>query len=582
MESLVTHIGSARVACRRTRHGKVGSATIGGMLFTLACTVSSVLGAPAPPAKVAPDLQAAIQRQPAASVSVIVQLDRPVNGGDAGQVQQNGGRVRNSWRIIPAYAADLPAAAVAKLAALPQVRRISPDRVLRPTLDTTAKAVGMDAARAIYGATGNNIGVAVLDTGIQTGPEFGNNLRGWVDLVNGASNPYDDNGHGTHVAGVLSGTSQATISAGSALRFQGLLPRSNLVAVKVLGQDGSGLVSTIISALEWCQNNRNPYKLRVINLSLGHVPAESYTTDPLCQACESAVRSGLVVCVAAGNWGKDANGNTLYGGILSPGVDPWVITVGAAKTRDTAPRSDDTVATFSSRGPTYIDGLAKPDLVAPGNRMISVRAVGSYLDAAYPGNRLPRSAYLPGATGDSPYFILSGTSMATPVAAAAAAMLLEQNPSLTPNAVKAILMYSAQTLSLGLSTGLSDLTQGAGYLNIPGALEIATRINASAPTGAYWLTANLGGATLIQGETITWSRALFWGNRRAGGDTISHHQFAWGSNVAWGEGGNWASNVAWGENAVTADPSWQSAATWSNAQTWAAGSPTTSTLVRGD
>jgi serine protease AprX len=118
------------------------------------------------------------------------------------------------------------------------------------------------------------------------------------------STPYDDNGHGTHVAGTLVGTSQATINAGASVRYGGLVQRSNLVAVKVLGQDGSGLVSTIISALDWCVSNRSHYQLRVINLSLGHVPAESYTTDPLCQACESVVRAGLVVCVAAGNWGR--------------------------------------------------------------------------------------------------------------------------------------------------------------------------------------------------------------------------------------------------------------------------------------
>jgi serine protease AprX len=259
-----------------------------------------------------------------------------------------------------------------------------------------------------------------------------------------------------------------------------------------------------------------------------------------------------------------------------------VITVGSARTFGTPPRSDDTVSTFSSRGPTFLDGLSKPDLLAPGSRIISVRAVGSYLDTSYPENRLPRSAYQPGATGSSPYFILSGTSMATPVVAAAASIVIERNPNLTPNTIKAVLMYSAQTVSLGLSTGLSDLTQGAGYLNIPGALEIAARINASAPTGAYWLNANLSGSSVIQGETILWGRAIFWANRRATGDTISYNQFAWGGNIAWGESGSWSSNIAWGENAVTSDPSWQSAATWSNAQIWTAGAPTTSTLIRGD
>src|ERR1051326_4321815 len=135
--------------------------------------------------------------------------------------------------------------------------------------------------------------------------------------------------------------------------------------------------------------------------------------------------------------------------------------------------------------------------------------MGCRLDTNYPGNRLPQSAYLPGASGDSPYYILSGTSMATPVVAGAAAMLLEQNPDLSPNAVKAILMYSAQPLALGLSAGLSDLTQGAGYLNIPGALEIATKVNPHAPTGTYWLRGSLSGSNVIQGQAVAWGRTIF-------------------------------------------------------------------------
>jgi serine protease AprX len=229
-----------------------------------------------------------------------------------------------------------------------------------------------------------------------------------------------------------------------------------------------------------------------------------------------------------------------------------------------------------------MDGLAKPDLVAPGNHIISVRAVNSYLDTQYPSNRLSRGVYTPGASGDSPYFVLSGTSMATPVVAGAVALICERNPGLTPNAIKAILMYSAERMSLSLSSGLSALTQGAGALNVLGALELATKINTSAPPGAYWLNGALSLSTGIQGRSIPWSRGILWGNSFVLGDTIHYRQFAWGNNVAWGEGGTWASNVAWGENAVTSDPNWQNAAAWADSTAWATALPTINSLLRGE
>jgi serine protease AprX len=550
------------------------------MVVALVATATN-LAAAAPKNKVAPDLQKLIQKPPAGLISLIVQTEKPVGQADQDRVRQLGGRWKKSWTVIRAYAAELPAPAVNALAALADVRCISLDRTARMSMDTTTKAVGADIARSTYGATGLNIGVAVLDTGIQVGPEFGT-VRGWADLVNGQGSPYDDNGHGTHVAGVVAGTGQATVDAASSVRYQGLAPRASLVAVKVLGQDGSGSVSTIISGVQWCVSNRGAYNLRVLNLSLGYIPGEGYTTDPLCQAVEAAVQAGIVVCAAAGNFGKDPNGSIQYGGILSPGIDPWVLTVGATNTQGTPVRSDDSVSSYSSRGPTYLDGLAKPDLVAPGNRIISVRAVNSYLDTSYPANRLARGAYSPGASGDSPYFIMSGTSMATPVVAGAVALICERNAGLSPNAIKAILMYSAQRMSLSLSSGLSTLTQGAGNLNVLAALEIATKINPSAPPGALWLTGSLSFSTAIQGQSIPWTRSILWGNNVAGGDTIHYRQFAWGGNVAWGEGGTWASNVAWGENAVTSDPSWQNAAAWGNALAWATGSPTINTIVRGE
>src|SRR5262249_14837222 len=150
---------------------------------------------------------------------------------------------------------------------------------------------------------------------------------GWVDFVNGQTTPYDDNGHGTHVAGTIAGSGYN--SKNTPTNFKGFAPNALLVGVKVLDQNGTGTVSNVINGIQWCIQNKDLYNIRVINLSLGRPVTESYQTDPLAQACEAAVNAGLVVCVAAGNYGKDSNGSALYGGITSPGYDPMVITVGA-------------------------------------------------------------------------------------------------------------------------------------------------------------------------------------------------------------------------------------------------------------
>src|SRR5262249_26552608 len=164
-----------------------------------------------------------------------------------------------------------------------------------------------------------------------------------------------------------------------------IAPGANLINVRVLGADGTGLTSDAIAGIEWVIANRSKYNIRVINLSLGHPVTEPAATDPLCEAVADAVKAGLVVVVAAGNAGKSDDGHMILDGITSPGNSPLALTVGALNTFGTARRSDDAVTTYSSRGPTRFDLAVKPDVAAPGNKIISLQANGSFLPTLYPG-----------------------------------------------------------------------------------------------------------------------------------------------------------------------------------------------------
>ncbi len=239
-------------------------------------------------------------------------------------------------------------------------------------------------------------------------------------------------------------------------KYKGIAPNANLISLRVLDQNGAGTDSFVIAAIDLAiqLSSTGKYNVRVINLSLGRPVFEPAAYDPLCQAVEQAWRAGIVVVVAAGNEGRDNSvGENGYGTINSPGNDPYVITVGAMKTEGTATRTDDLIASYSSKGPTLFDHYAKPDLVAPGNLIVSTLPPGLTLSNAYPKNTI---------TGN--YFMLSGTSMATPVVSAAAALLLQQNPRWNPDQVKARLMETASK-NFPVSSIAVDATTGASYVS---------------------------------------------------------------------------------------------------------------------
>src|SRR5947207_5317755 len=205
--------------------------------------------------------------------------------------------------------------------------------------------------------------------------------------------------------------------------MRGIASNANLIDLRVLDKNGMSTDSAVIGAIQQAVALKSKYNIRVINLSLGRPIYETCSKDPVCRAVEAAWQNGIVIVVAAGNLGRNG-----YATILCPGNSPHAITVGAMKTLETFPRSDDLIASYSSRGPSYIDQTVKPDVVAPGNLVVSLLAPGSSLAAEYPGNVIPSSYYTSGGTVASPaYFRLSGTSMATPVVSGSVAAILQKD-----------------------------------------------------------------------------------------------------------------------------------------------------------
>lgn len=321
-----------------------------------------------------------------------------------------GVRVRQVYRVLPFLALEVSEAGLRGLEADPEVECIWPDLPVRALLESAAPAVHAPEVWQV-GYTGRGVRIAILDTGIDANhPDLAERVAATTDLTGEGSR--DDNGHGTHVAGIV---------AAGGDRFRGVAPESSLHVAKVLRSDGGGLTSTVIAGLEWAIEQQ----VQVINLSLGS-SGSSDGTDALSTACNTVMARGVVVCVAAGN-----DGPRSYS-VGSPAAAQQVITVGACSL-------EGQVADFSARGPTA-DGRVKPDIALPGVAITSCRAAGTSL----------------GAVVDEQYTVASGTSMATPFATGIVALLLEAYPGLRPPEVKERLKRTAKDL------GASPYAQGAG------------------------------------------------------------------------------------------------------------------------
>jgi len=527
--------------------------------------------------KLAPELQSLAERaqiSPSAhqNVRVIVQFKQTPTQHHFDKVQARGGKLGARLELVNGGVFSLPASALKDLADDDEVAFIAPDRKLTASDVLTGDAINVIAARNKgLGDWGMGIGVAIIDSGINDSHD---DLRNTVaqsrvvyrqDFTGITPNPalgalaYDTYGHGTHVAGVLAG--DGTDSGGQVTAETGISYGVNLIDLRVLDGLGLGTDSNVIAAIQRAIALKSTYNIRIINLSLGRPVFGSYTTDPLCQAVEQAWKAGITVVVAAGNFGRlSLNGSNGYGTVTAPGNDPYVITVGAMKTMNTATRTDDQIASYSSKGPTTYDHVVKPDIVAPGNLITSTISTGSTLATLFPGNKVKGTI-----DSNYDYFILSGTSMATPVVSGVVAMLLQQNSTLTPDQIKARLMKTAYKTFPTSSVATDPLTGqtyteyydlftvGAGYLDV--AAAVANTDKAPATVGSalspYAVPNANGTVSLVDGNSTVSSSSVVWGNSTVWGNSVVWGTNVNGTSVVWGTTSLSSSSVVWGNSSLT-------------------------------
>ena len=518
--------------------------------------------------KVSQNLQAELLKGNNANlVNVVIQFNSKPSGELNSLLNRNGVHVRMKLNELNTVVVGLPAELIPSLSSFSEIDYVSADQDLEAhglVSQTTGAAYRRNQTSntgVSYQLDGTGIGIAIFDSGVYAGHKSFQDTNGYSSRVvfskdfTGENRTDDPYGHGTHVAAIAAANKTYYNAA-----YAGIAHGSKIVNLRVLNSTGQGKLSSLLQAIDWLLANRTTYNVRVANMSIGMAAIESYKDDPLCNAVRRLVNAGVTVFAAAGNDGKDASGKKVYGRIHSPGNEPSAITVGAANTFGSEGRSDDAVTTFSSRGPTrsfstdangvrQYDHLIKPDIVAPGNKIIAAQSPNNRLVSDQPD----LNAVYTTDTANKMMF-LSGSSMAAPVAAGAAAMLLEMNPKLTPNMIKMILMYTAQPLA-----GFNMFEQGAGLINIAGAADLTKLVRSDFSSNFALGTPLLTSApptpqTTIYDSTFTWSQGILVDRTYAKGiNLITKYQRIYGTGVLLSDGVLISDGVLVGDGVLLSD-----------------------------
>ncbi|HEX9096734.1 MAG TPA: S8 family peptidase [Candidatus Dormibacteraeota bacterium] len=485
------------------------------LLALLAATGVALAGLPTIPVLAASN-QAHLDRdvlkamQAGRSINVIVVARGDLNVLEA-DLRRSG--LKHTVRVPIAHgiAVQLTAALIDHLRADTNVARLIYDAPVTLTdtpFDPTALATAYPSvvdslqvwSNPLAPLTGRGIGIAVIDSGIASHPDLGSRVimsQNFNPNVNGSDDAY---GHGTAVAGIIAGSGTASLG-----QYIGVAPQANLISLRVNDGTGGAPTSAIMNAILWAVINRNTYNIRVINLSLQASVQESYSTSPIDAAVEYAWLKGLVVVVAAGNSGPNS---ALY----APANDPYVITVGATDDQGTTATSDDMLAGFSSYGVTQ-DGVTKPDLVAPGKRIITTLATNSTFALNYPSFAV-----------GSQYIKLSGTSVAAPVVSGVAALYIESNPTVRPGQLKGVLLATANRLGFaGSGAGYPDALHAITYTGLVGNADRGLDPNDYLKV-LYMAAHSLSVLPVVSWDTVSWD-SVSW-------DSVSWDSVSWDA-VSW-------------------------------------------------
>jgi serine protease AprX len=532
--------------------------------------------------------------------SVIVRTRQGTRPRVERAVRRLGGSVVLRLPLIGGFAATIPSSRLSAFERMPGVLTASPNRRIQPSaasysaynavvdMGSMYNVTLMTGAQAYWqaGFTGKGVDVAVIDSGVAPVDGLDGKVVDGPDLSfeSQASNlvHLDSFGHGTHMAGIIAGRPSGAVSgeyAGDPSHFLGMAPDARLVSVKVADAHGATDVSQVIAAISWVVQHRTDHGLniRVLNLSYGTDSTQDTSIDPLAFAAEQAWKAGIVVVTAAGNEGYSKSGS-----LTSPARDPLLLAVGAADSNGTLSLKDDTVATFSSSGSSagaHATGRFV-DLVAPGSHIVSLRVPGSLVDQTYSST---------GAVTDS-LFRGSGTSQAAAVVSGAAALVIQQRPSITPDQVKCLLMTTTtklrrtqnsaqgtgevdlqatldtatpswnQRLAAGVGTGSLEEARGSAHLNKDGVVLFGERDIFAAPFDSAATAA-------LEASASSWSGGVWNGNMWSGSSWSgnSWSTSSWSAN-SW-SGSSWSS-VLWSADSWSGS-SW-SASSWSG-NNWLAG-----------
>lgn len=475
--------------------------------------------------KIHPAVLSWAERAPGAPVPVVIQVEGALPEA-AAYLAGAGGVIEHQLTLINAISGTVPASLLNDVSSDPRFGLVTldapvvstgsyriEDRNLATTFQQTIGASDLWKG----GTTGTGIGVAVIDTGISDDASCnfasldescGSRVVGRFSANGEFSDQEDGFGHGTHVANTIGGYEYKADG-----EYAGVAPEASLIAVKIDDDAGNSTLGDVIDGLGWVFDNRATFNIRVVNLSLSSSVAQSYKIDPLDAAVELLWFNGVTVVVAAGNTPEAYS--------YAPANDPFVVTVGATDERGTASPDDDTRASWSSAGVT-VDGVAKPDVFAPGVNIIAGLSPSSLIAKTYPGGIVRER-------NNVARYRMSGTSMATAVVSGSAALLLQRHPDWTPGQVKHALV---------LSQAASGSTQ-APQLNVPAALAAAPSDLSDAIVPSYLLLDAAGACDTtkvalencaVEFEKISWGSVEF---NKISWSKISWSKISW-SKISWG------------------------------------------------